>query len=148
VLEDEYSMSRDLCDELRKISFLADPNLVLTTNKMKEAEALAGLGSQRAARKVAKIEAALVDLKLNGRPLGGVEFLKHILPKAYFKGAVIFTDFDDTATRREVKRLGEAFPSKTLRLRRKPTRLVGRSQAQFNRVMQDVWEILHAPNNG
>jgi glutamate/tyrosine decarboxylase-like PLP-dependent enzyme len=148
VLEDEYSMSRDLCDELRKISFRTDPDLVLTTNKMKEAEALAGLGRQRAARKAPKIEAALVDLKLNDRRLGGLEFLKHILPQPYFKGAVIFADFDDAAIRREVKRLGDAFPHKTLRLRRKPTRLVGRSQAQFNRVMQDLWEILNAPGRG
>jgi hypothetical protein len=44
-----------------------------------------------------------------------------------------------------VKRLGDAFPHKTVRLRRKPTRLVGRSQARFNRVMEDLWEILHSP---
>jgi len=148
VLEDEYSMSRDLCDELRKISFRTDPDLVLTTNKMKEAETLAGLGPQPEARKAPKIEAALVDLKLRDRRLGGLEFLKRILPKPYFKGAVIFTDFDDDAARREVKHLSDAFPHKTLRLRRKPTRLVGRSQARFNRVMEDLWEILNAPGRG
>ena len=142
VVEDEPGTREDLCAQLRSRSFRAAyPACVLGAGDVE-----AALEFLDAQSPLGLPVAAIVDLQLGDRLIGGIEFLNVALARPFFKGAVIFTDFASGKVEEVIKELSIRAPRKPVHMHRKPRRALGRFQAQLNRVMEDLWETLASPD--
>ena len=130
VLEDDLVMRQDLIRQLEEVSFV-DKGRVRQAPNLDLAKEIVAQG---------EIVGATVDIQLEGRNRGGIEFLESMVGKKGFKGAVVFTGVG--SVRHDVEELAKAGGFK-VDFHEKPSHGDGRFEESMNRVMESLWRILN-----
>ncbi len=130
VLEDDLVMREDLIRQLAEVSFV-DTGRVRHAPNLELAKEIVAQGG---------IAGATVDIQLEGKGRGGIEFLESMARKPGFKGAVVFTGVG--SVRHEVEQLAKTGGFR-VDFHEKPSHGDGRFEEAMNRVMESLWRILN-----
>ncbi|HMV98633.1 MAG TPA: pyridoxal-dependent decarboxylase [Acidobacteriota bacterium] len=130
VIENTEETLVGLCDELRRVSFQADPRQVVGMKTIDLAWEF-----------IPNSDVVLIDSKLAQQDsTRGFQFLEKLRDTEHIKGLVVFAS--DPLVKERILEGACRRPDWTVTVRQKPDPLSGQFQAAANLVMADVWDCL------